>query len=142
MRGTDHRAPLEIIQLGDVERLMLKEQNLLVTSIPKKDQIVYLRENSNISTGGDSIDVTDQLDESYKAIAVEAVQALGAKVCGIDLIIPDLSIKGAKEGNTYGIIEANFNPAMHMHAYTYAGKGRQLTMDVLQMLYPEVFKKG
>lgn len=139
LRGTDHRAPLEIIQLGDVERLMLKEQNLLVTSIPKKDQIVYLRENSNISTGGDSIDVTDQLDESYKAIAVEAVQALGAKVCGIDLIIPDLSIKGAKEGNTYGIIEANFNPAMHMHAYTYAGKGRQLTMDVLQMLYPEVF---
>lgn len=139
LRGTDHRAPLEIIQLGELERLMLKEQNLLITSVPEKDQIVYLRENSNISTGGDSIDVTDQLDESYKKIAVEAVKALGAKVCGIDLIIPDLSIKGEKSGKMYGIIEANFNPAMHMHAYTYAGKGRQLTMAVLQMLFPEVF---
>jgi glutamate--cysteine ligase len=141
LRGTHHRSPLEIIQLGDVERLMLKEQNLLVTSVPEKDQIVYLRENSNISTGGDSIDVTDDFDESYKQIAIEAVQAIGAKICGIDLIIPDKSVKGSKDSKTYGIIEANFNPAMHMHTYPYAGQGRHLTMDVLKLLYPEVFEK-
>ncbi|MGX7245071.1 bifunctional glutamate--cysteine ligase/glutathione synthetase [Enterococcus quebecensis] len=141
LRGTNHRSPLEVIQLGDVERLMLKEQNLLTTSVPEKDQIVYLRENSNVSTGGDSIDVTDDFDESYKQIAVEAVQALGAKICGIDLIVPDKSIKGSKDSQTYGIIEANFNPAMHMHAYPHAGQGRHLTMDVLKMLYPELFEK-
>ncbi|MBO0470047.1 bifunctional glutamate--cysteine ligase GshA/glutathione synthetase GshB [Enterococcus sp. DIV0242_7C1] len=139
LRGTHHRSPLEIIQLGDVERLMLKEQNLLVTSVPEKDQVVYLRENSNISTGGDSIDVTDDFDESYKQIAIEAVKALGAKICGIDLIIPDKTIKGSKDNQTYGIIEANFNPAMHMHTYPHAGQGRHLTMDVLKLLYPEVF---
>ncbi|MEI5994212.1 bifunctional glutamate--cysteine ligase GshA/glutathione synthetase GshB [Candidatus Enterococcus mansonii] len=140
LRGTNHRSPLEIIQLGDVERLMLKEQNLLVTSVPEKDQIVYLRENSNVSTGGDSIDVTDTFDESYKQIAIEAVRALGAKICGIDLIVPDKSVQGTKNSRTYGIIEANFNPAMHMHAYPHSGKGRHLTMDVLRMLYPEVFE--
>jgi glutamate--cysteine ligase len=139
LRGTDHRAPLERIQLGDVERLMLKEQDLLTTSIPEKGQIVYLRENSNVSTGGDSIDVTDDFDESYKQIAIEAVKALGAKVCGVDLIIPDKTIKASKDGTAYGIIEANFNPAMHMHVYPYSGKGRHLTLDVLRMLYPEVF---
>lgn len=138
LRGTHHRSPLEVIQLGDLERLMLKEQNLLTTSVPAKDQIVYLRENSNISTGGDSIDVTDHFDESYKTIAVEAVQALGAKICGIDLIIPDKSVTGTKNSQTYGIIEANFNPAMHMHAYPHSGQGRHLTMDVLKMLYPEL----
>ncbi|MDA9471266.1 bifunctional glutamate--cysteine ligase GshA/glutathione synthetase GshB [Enterococcus sp. 5H] len=140
LRGTHHRSPLEVIQLGDLERLMLKEQNLLTTSVPAKDQIVYLRENSNISTGGDSIDVTDHFDESYKTIAVEAVQALGAKICGIDLIIPDKSVIGTKNSQTYGIIEANFNPAMHMHAYPHSGQGRHLTMDVLKMLYPELFE--
>ncbi len=139
LRGTHHRSPLELIQLGDVERLMLKEQNLLTTSVPEKDQIVYLRENSNVSTGGDSIDVTDDFDESYKQIAVDAVKTLGAKICGIDLIVPDKSIVGTKNSRTYGIIEANFNPAMHMHAYPHSGKGRHLTMDVLKMLYPEVF---
>lgn len=141
LRGTHHRSPLELIQLGEVERLMLKEQNLLITSVPEKDQVVYLRENSNISTGGDSIDVTDLFDESYKQIAIEAVQTLGAKICGIDLIIPDKSVKGTKDSHTYGIIEANFNPAMHMHVYPHSGQGRHLTMDVLNMLYPELVRQ-
>jgi len=29
-------------------------------------EVVYLRENSNISTGGDSIDFTDDIPDSYK----------------------------------------------------------------------------
>lgn len=138
LRGEHHRSPLEKIQLSEVEKLMLKEQGLTVDSIPDKDQVVYLRENSNISTGGDSIDVTEELDESYKQIAVEAVKALGAKICGIDLIIPDKNVRGIKNGKAYGIIEANFNPAMHMHIYPYAGKSRRLTQDVLKLLYPEL----
>lgn len=139
LRGSDHRAPLEWIQLGDVEKLMLKEQGYTIDSIPEKGQTAYLRENSNVSTGGDSIDVTDDFDDSYKQIAVEAVASLGAQICGIDLIIPDKSIKGTKDSQTYGIIEANFNPAMHMHAYPYSGTGRHLTMEVLKLLFPELF---
>lgn len=138
LRGSDHRAPLELIQLGDVEKLMLKEQGYTIDSIPEKGQMVYLRENSNVSTGGDSIDMTDDFDESYKQIAIEAVAALGAKICGIDLIIPDKTIKGTKASTNYGIIEANFNPAMHMHTYPYAGTGRHLTLEVLKLLFPEL----
>ncbi len=138
LRGTNHRAPLEKIELGEVEELMLKEQGYTWESIPKAKEIVYLRENSNISTGGDSLDVTDEFDDSYKQIAVEAVQVLGAKICGIDLIIPDKEIPATKNSEQYGIIEANFNPAMHMHVYPFAGQGRRLTKDVLHLLYPEI----
>lgn len=138
LRGTNHRAPLELIQLGELEQLMLKEQGLTISSIPAKDRVVYLRENSNISTGGDSIDMTDEFSEGYKQIAVSAVEALGAKISGIDLIIPDKNLDPETEATAYGIIEANFNPAMHMHVYPFAGKGRRLTMDVLRLLYPEL----
>lgn len=117
---------------------MLKEQGLTIHSVPEKDQIVYLRENSNISTGGDSIDVTDEFSEAYKQIAQQAVEALGAKISGIDLIIPDKDIDPQTDDQAYGIIEANFNPAMHMHVYPFAGQGRRLTMNVLELLYPEV----
>lgn len=61
------------------------------------------------------------------------MKALGAEISGIDLVIPDMTKAGE-----YGIIEANFNPAMHMHIYPYAGKGRRLTMDVLRLLFPEI----
>ena len=139
LRGTNHRAPLELIQLGELEQLMLKEQGLTIESVPQANQIVYLRENSNISTGGDSIDMTDEFSEAYKKIAVSAVEALGAKISGIDLIIPDKEIDPTTDKKAYGIIEANFNPAMHMHVYPFAGTGRRLTMNVLKLLYPEVF---
>ncbi|EGP5195336.1 bifunctional glutamate--cysteine ligase GshA/glutathione synthetase GshB [Enterococcus faecium] len=139
LRGTNHRAPLELIQLGELEQLMLKEQGLTIESVPQANQIVYLRENSNISTGGDSIDMTDEFSEAYKKIAVSAVEALGAKISGIDLIIPDKEIDPTTDKKAYGIIEANFNPAMHMHVYPFAGKGRRLTMNVLKLLYSEIF---
>ena len=129
LRGTNHRSPLE--------QLMLKEQGLRIDSIPEKGQQVFLRENSNVSTGGDSIDVTDDIHESYKQLAVDAVEVLGASISGIDLIIPDKD-KPYETHEDYGIIEANFNPMMHMHIYPYAGKSRRLTLDVLRFLYPEM----
>lgn len=140
LRGTNHRSPLELIQLGELEQLMLKEQGLTIDSIPESGQQVFLRENSNISTGGDSIDMTDEMTDSYKKIAVDAVKAIGAEICGIDLIIPDYHVPVEKDSKDYGIIEANFNPAMHMHIYPYQGQGQRLTMDVLKLLFPNAFK--
>lgn len=138
LRGTDHLAPLEIIQLGEIEQLMLKEQGYTIEDIPPQDVTVYLRENSNISTGGDSFDFTDEIDDSYKKAAVKMAKAVGAVICGVDLIIPDYTIPSTKENPGYAVIEANFNPAMHMHTFTYGGKGRRLTMAVLDLLFPEL----
>ncbi|RSU13121.1 bifunctional glutamate--cysteine ligase/glutathione synthetase [Vagococcus elongatus] len=137
LRGTHHRSPLEIIQLGEIERLMLKEQGYKVDDVLPKDAIVYLRENSNVSTGGDSLDVTNDFRNEYKEIAVAAVEALGAKISGIDLIIPDKEVNPYETKNSYGIIEANFNPAMHMHVFPYQGEGVRLTQNVLDLLFPE-----
>ena len=139
LRGSDHRTPLESIQLGELENLMLKGQGYQMDSIPKNDEIIYLRENSNISTGGDSIDVTDQIPDDYKKIAVDAVSALGVKICGIDLIIENTEVPAANK-NAYGIIEANFNPSMYMHIYPYKGESRRLTMHIIHYLFPELLQ--
>ena len=137
LRGRDHRTPLEIIELGELESLMLKGQGYEFDTIPPKDEIIYLRENSNVSTGGDSIDVTDEISDDYKKIAVDAVAALGVKISGIDLIIENKDVPAASK-NAYGIIEANFNPSMYMHTYPYKGKSRRLTMHIIHYLFPEL----
>ncbi len=137
LRGRDHRTPLEMIQLGELENLMLKGQGYKMDSIPESDKIIYLRKNSNVSTGGDSIDVTDQIPDDYKKIAVHAVSAIGAKISGIDLIIEDLEVPAAHK-NAYGIIEANFNPSMYMHIYPYKGKSRRVSRHILYYLFPEL----
>lgn len=138
LRGTHYRKPLQRLVIGEIERLLLKTQGYSEQDIPAKAQRIYLRENSNVSTGGDSIDMTDQMDESYKQIAVEAVAALGAYVSGIDLMITDNLVPSTKAATNYGIIEANYNPAIHMHMFPYQGTGRPLAQLLLVKLFPEI----
>lgn len=138
LRGDGSRTPLKKIALGDIEQLQLKEQGLTIDSIPPRDLIVQLRANSNISTGGDSIDMTEQMHESYKELAVGITKAMGAAVCGVDLIIPDLTQPAEASLKSWGVIEANFNPMMMMHIFPYAGESRRVTMDVIGMLFPEL----
>ena len=138
LRGRDHRSPLEIIQLGDIELLMLEQQGYTADTILPAGVKADLRRNSNISTGGDSIDVTDQMHDSYKQLAAQMATAMGAWVCGVDLIIPDTSLVSSKENPACTCIELNFNPAMYLHTYTYAGTGQVITQKILQNLFPEL----
>ena len=135
LRGDAKKTPLKKIELGEIEHLQLAEQGLNFESILENNEVAYLRENSNISTGGDSVDMTDEVHESYKKLAVDISNAMMAKVCGVDLIIPD--IKKECNSDNYGVIEANFNPMMMMHIYPHSGKSRRLSLNVLKMLFFE-----
>ena len=115
--------------------MFLKDQNKDFDYIPKKNEIVYLRENSNISTGGDSIDFTDDIDSSYKEIAILAAKSVNAKITGVDMMINNIKEKACEEN--YGIIEINFNPAIHIHSYPYKGINRKVAGKVLKLLFKE-----
>lgn len=136
LRGVGHKTPLEKIRLGEAEAYVLKAQGMTFDSIPGKDEVVFLRENSNISTGGDSIDYTERIHESYKEIAREAAQVVGAVFCGIDIIIED--IEKPATTNNYVVIELNFNPAIHIHCYPYEGKNRKIGEKILAALFPHL----
>lgn len=132
LRGEGYITPLEKIKLGSVEKDFLKLQGKGITYIPQNGETVFLRENSNISTGGDSIDFTDEISEAYKLIAVNAAKAVGAKICGADIIIRD--IEENPEAENYSIIELNFNPALHIHDFPFKGKNRHVEATVLDLL--------
>ncbi|WP_252234826.1 bifunctional glutamate--cysteine ligase GshA/glutathione synthetase GshB [Clostridium sp. ZS1] len=130
LRGKGYRTPLEKIEIDENVELFLKQSNIDINYIPNKDEVVYLRENSNISTGGDSVDYTDDIPERFKNIAVESSKAIGANICGVDMIIKDYR----DETSDYGIIELNFNPAIHIHSYPYVGKERKIANEILKLL--------
>ncbi len=132
MRGRGYVTPLEKIDLGSFERDYLTSQGKDVNYVPIDGEVVYLRENSNLSTGGDSIDFTDDILDDYKIIAVKSAKAVGAKICGADIIISDVKTKPNK--NNHSIIELNFNPILHAHAYPYKGQNRHVENNVLDLL--------
>ncbi|WIV17457.1 bifunctional glutamate--cysteine ligase GshA/glutathione synthetase GshB [Paenibacillus polygoni] len=133
LRGRGYKTPLEKIQLGDSEEMFLKNHNKGWNDIPAEGEVIYLRENSNISTGGDSIDYTEEVDGSYMQVAIQAAKAAGATICGVDMMIDDVHVQ-ATESN-YSVIEINFNPAIHIHCYPYKGKNRKANEKVLDLLF-------
>lgn len=131
-RGKGYITPLENIEIGPIERHNLNAQNKDVDHVPKQGEVVYLRENSNLSTGGDSIDFTDEVHEEYKQIALRSAEAVEAKICGVDIIIPDVKAKPDK--NNHSIIELNFNPVIYPHNFPYIGQNRNVEKKILDLL--------
>lgn len=120
------------IRKGKEEKDFLAQQKLTFNSVPQKNQEVFLRKNSNVSTGGDSLDFTGQLHDTYEAIAVKAAKAAGATFCGVDMIIKDINKPASKDN--YSIIEINFNPSLHIHQYTLNPPQTNVAAAVLDQL--------
>ncbi len=130
LRGKGYKTPLEKIVLDESAALFLKQTGATFETVPVRGEVVYLRENSNISTGGDSMDYTDKIPQYYKEIAVAAARTVDAKICGVDMMLSDYTDETAP----YGIIELNFNPAIHIHCYPYEGTERNIAAAVLGVL--------
>lgn len=129
-RGDGHTSPLKKIELDDQSLMFLKKQGLSNQSVPQSGEMIFLRGNSNISTGGDSIDFTEKMHPHFSEIALKAAKAFDAKFCGVDIIIEDYS----DPDSNYGIIELNFNPMIVMHAYPFEGKERRLGYNILKTI--------
>ncbi|HEY4513859.1 MAG TPA: glutamate--cysteine ligase [Candidatus Paceibacterota bacterium] len=126
-----YKLPEAHIQLGSTEISILAEAGLSVSSIPARGKKVYLRKNSNVHSGGDPIGI-DDMPQFYKEIAIKAASTVGAKMCGVDMIIK--SVRRKKGKNNYSIIELNWNPAIFMHAYPFKGKPRDVGGAILDFL--------
>ena len=130
LRGKGYKTPLEKIEIDENMKLFLQQQQITVDTVLPEGKLQYLRENSNISTGGDSIDVTDSTPQVFKEIAVKAAKAMGAQICGADIMIEDIQY----ELSPYAIIELNFNPAIHIHSFPYKGKERNIAYKIIKLL--------
>lgn len=91
------------------ETLSLK--GLSLKSILKSGEKLQLLNNSNLSTGGTSIELTANTHPSFVKMAVKAAQALNLEFCGIDVIAQDITktLKGQK----WWIIEVNSNSQLN-----------------------------
>lgn len=139
-RREDHKnGALIDIKIDSEVKRSLKKYGYTLETILKKGEQVFLRENSNLSTGGDSIDYTDKIHPSVKKIAVKAINSIpGITYAGVDFITKDVIKKQTK--NSYRVIELNFTPMLSMHHYPYEGKSRNVAKGILLELFPELNK--
>jgi len=98
----------------------LTKQELTLESIPPKDQVVKLRFNSNVGTGGTTFGLTDEIHPQTKERCERAARLMGLRIAGVDVLSQDISKPMEKIDSV--IIEVNTRPGIVMHQFPYEGK--------------------
>lgn len=125
----------QVIKLDKETLNLLKSQGYTEKSIPKKGEIVYLKTTSNISTGGDSVDATDDLPSHIKKEAVKAIKAIpGLIQGGVDILYNE-------ENGDFSIIEINSQPSIRAHLFPMQGKARDIPKAIIDYYFPETIGK-
>jgi len=131
-RGSKHKTR---IAFDDRAIALAQAQGFGPEDVPPSGERVPLVLTCNISTGGISIDCTDEIHPYNVAIAEQAAQMVGLDVAGIDLIAPNIAQSVLETGGA--ISEVNGGPGLFVvHSQPAVGKPRNVTRAVIDHLFP------
>ncbi len=132
-RGDDHSTSLSKLRLDAIALEMLHEQGLTPDSVPAAGEVVTLRRNANLSTGGTATDVTDSVHPEVARRAIEAAAMIGLDIAGIDVVAP--CVDKPLEVSRGAIVEVNAAPGLRMHLQPSAGKPRPVGNAIIQAMF-------
>lgn len=111
----------------------LDMQGLTPESIVEAGVFVKLRNNSNLSTGGESVNITDKLSKSTIEAVEKAVSVFPDLVlCGVDVMFEK---DPRYESSDFKVIELNRAPGIRGHYYPNEGD----SIDVALLLVDSLF---
>lgn len=134
-RGDGHENMLTKIKVDRDTEEMLRKAGYTLHTVPYAGETVYLKSTANLSTGGYSEDVTDDVHPLNIILAERVAQIIGLDICGIDIMAKNLSEPVMETGGA--ILEVNAAPGFRMHLAPTIGLPRNVAAPVVDMLYPE-----
>lgn len=133
-RGIGHEKILTRIAIDEQTIEVLAKQGLILSDVPEEGRFVQLKLTGNMSTGGTSIDRTDDIHPDNVEIARQAAMVVGLDVAGIDFITPDIARSVREQRGA--IVEVNAGPGFRMHTHPTEGHPRHVGRAVIDMLFP------
>ncbi|MDQ3881209.1 MAG: Mur ligase family protein, partial [Chloroflexota bacterium] len=133
-RGIGHEKVLTRIRVDDASIELVREQGYEMDAVPVAGVVVRLKQTGNMSTGGISIDRTEEIHPENAEIAEQAARAVGLDIAGIDLICPDIGQPVRETGG--GIVEVNAAPGFRMHTNPTEGEPQYVAKPVVDLLFP------
>ncbi len=134
-RGYGHEKVLTQITIDQFTQKMLDDKGYTLDTIPKKGELVLLKPTANLSTGGTSTDVTDEVHPSNIIMCERIAKIIGLDICGIDIMASDLRNPITMNGGS--VLEVNAAPGFRMHIDPSVGLPRNVAEPVVDMLFPK-----
>jgi cyanophycin synthetase len=135
-RGEGHSRVLTTVTIDEDALAHLAAAGLDPGSVPAAGQLVSLRRNGNLSTGGTSKDVTDEIHPDVADVCSRAAAATGLDVCGIDVRLADIGAPLLTAQAAGAVIEVNACPGLRMHLAPADGRPRDVAGAIIDQLYP------
>jgi glutathione synthase/RimK-type ligase-like ATP-grasp enzyme len=107
----------------------LRRQRLSFDAVLPASQRVTLLEAANLSCGGSTLEVTDDVHPTVAALAIRVSAALDLRFAGVDIILPDAT----EPLGEYFVLEINSAPGLDH----YAGSGPE-HIEAIDRLYEKV----
>ncbi len=133
-RGVGHGRTLTRLPTDELTASHLVRYGYTFDSVPDPGMKVTLRATANLSTGGTSIDRTDEIHPDNATACEMAAGIIGLDIAGIDVVTPDISVPFRENGAV--IIEVNASPGIRMHTQPAVGRPRNVAAPMVDMLYP------
>jgi cyanophycin synthetase len=133
-RGYGHEKVLTQIKVDDFTWKMLNELGYTLETVPAQGERVLLKPTANLSTGGTSTDVTDEVHPANIFLFERIAKIIGLDICGIDIMAHDLRSPVTDNGGA--ILEVNAAPGFRMHTDPADGLPRNVAEPVVDMLFP------
>jgi cyanophycin synthetase len=134
-RGYGHEKVLTQITVDGSTMKMLEEKGYTLDTVPPKSELVLLKTTANLSTGGTSTDVTDEVHPANIFMCERISKIIGLDICGIDIMASDLRTPVSENGGA--ILEVNAAPGFRMHIDPSEGLPRNVAEPVVDMLFPK-----
>jgi cyanophycin synthetase len=133
-RGVGHRKILTRLPADEQTREHLAKAGYSLESVPGEGARVTLRTTANLSTGGTSVDRTEEMHPDNVTACEMAAGIVGLDVAGIDVLTSDVSVPFRENGAV--ILEVNAAPGIRMHTHPTQGRSRNVGGAILDVLYP------
>lgn len=133
-RGFGHEKVLTNITVDTQTENILKAKNLTLESVLPYGETLWLKPTANLSTGGTSTDLTDQVHPSNIILFERIARIIGLDICGVDVMAPNLTTPLKENGGA--VLEVNAAPGFRMHLDPSEGLARNVAEPVIDMLFP------
>lgn len=133
-RGYGHENVLTEIDVDRDTTDLLEKLGYTLETVPRKDEVVYLKSTANLSTGGTSVDITDMMHPENIFLCERISRVIGLDICGVDIMAENLTQPLKETGGC--ILEVNAAPGFRMHLAPSEGLPRNVAAPVIDMLYP------
>ncbi|GAB4092480.1 cyanophycin synthetase [Flaviaesturariibacter terrae] len=134
-RGYGHEKVLTQITVDNFTWKMLNDKGYTLETVPAAGELVLLKPTANLSTGGTSTDVTEEVHPANIFMAERIAQIIGLDICGIDIMAETLSEPLSESGGA--VLEVNAAPGFRMHVEPSEGIARNVAEPVVDMLFPQ-----